>query len=231
MTLRAVVIAAGVGSRLRPLTDVHPKPLLPIAGTPVLAAVLRELAVARCPHVTVVTGHLAEQVEAFVGDGSGWGLSVTTVRQTRPDGSADAVVAAEAEAPYLVLGADTVFAPGELARFAEGFTASAAAGALAVRRWSDDEPKRNGVAIDAGLVRTLQVPGSEWAGAPLWAVGHAVAAIVETRPGAAPYELATAFQRAIDAGERVVALEIGPTRDLTTPGDLLRENFPYLAGL
>ena len=231
MNLPAVVIAAGTGSRLRPLTELYAKPLLPVGGAPVLASLLRELAAAGCPHVTLVTGHLAEQVEAFVGDGSGWNLSVTTVRQARPDGSADAVVTATATAPYLVLGADTVFASGELARFAAAFEGSGNAGALAVQRRDDDEPARNGVGVDAGLLRSLQVPGSHLVGAPLWAVGPAVAAIVETLPGAAPYELATAFQQAIDAGERVAAIEIAPTRDLTSPADLLRENFPYLAGL
>jgi hypothetical protein len=40
--------------------------------------------------------------------------------------------------------------------------------------------------------------------------------------------LSAAFQRAIDAGKRVAAVEIGPTRDLTAPIDLARENFPYL---
>jgi hypothetical protein len=46
-----------------------------------------------------------------------------------------------------------------------------------------------------------------------------------------PYELTAAFQLAIDAGERILAVEIDPTRDLTDPLDLVEENFPYLAGL
>ena len=46
-----------------------------------------------------------------------------------------------------------------------------------------------------------------------------------------PFELATGLQRAVDAGLRVAAVEIGATRDLTTPFDLLEENFPYLAEL
>jgi hypothetical protein len=50
---------------------------------------------------------------------------------------------------------------------------------------------------------------------------------LEGLPGP-PYELAEAFQRAIEAGERVVSLEIGPTRDLTRPADVVRHNFPYL---
>ena len=117
----AVVIAAGLGTRLRPLTERYAKPVLPVDGTPVLAHLLRQLADAGVPHTTIVTGHLAEQVERFVGDGSGYGLEVAYARQASPDGSAHAVVAAGATAPYLVLGADVVFAHGEIGRFARAY--------------------------------------------------------------------------------------------------------------
>lgn len=66
------------------------------------------------------------------------------------------------------------------------------------------------------------------AAAPLWAVGPALAPHVEARPGKPPFELALAFQQAIDAGEREAGIQIGPTRDLTEPVDVLEENFPYL---
>ncbi|HEY8409422.1 MAG TPA: sugar phosphate nucleotidyltransferase, partial [Gaiellaceae bacterium] len=63
----AVVMAAGEGSRLRPLTEEWPKPILPIDGRAVIATLLRELEAAGVARVVVVTGHLAEQVEALVG--------------------------------------------------------------------------------------------------------------------------------------------------------------------
>ena len=72
-------------------------------------------------------------------------------------------------------------------------------------------------------------PGNAWSGAPLWGVGPAVAErLCLDRP---PYELENAFQAAINAEELVVAVEIGKTRDLTYPLDLVQENFPYLRGL
>jgi hypothetical protein len=70
--------------------------------------------------------------------------------------------------------------------------------------------------------------------APLLVVGPAVAAEIPAvcrEPYVPPYELTAAFQRAIEAGERVRAIEIRPTRDLTDPLDLVRENFPYVQGL
>ena len=109
----------------------------------------------------------------------------------------------------LVVGADTLFAGGEVARFAEAWSASGADGALAVT----GEPGT--VRVRDGLVE--QVLDEGLAGAPLWAIGEPVAAFVEAKPGSAPWELATAFQHAIDAGHRIAAIRIGPTRGLTTP--------------
>ena len=77
-------MAAGEGSRLRPLSDVWPKPVLPIDGRPVIGTLLRELAAAGVAGATVVTAHLAEQVERLVGDGSSFGVAVRFVRQPRP---------------------------------------------------------------------------------------------------------------------------------------------------
>src|SRR5437763_11149266 len=125
-------MAAGEGSRLRPLTDTWPKPVLPIDGKPVIATLLRELGAAGIERVVVVTGHLAEQVEALVGDGSAFGLEITFTRQPSVLGSADTVrraLAAELEPPFLVLGADTVFAAGSIGRFVA--TAAGRSGALA----------------------------------------------------------------------------------------------------
>jgi CTP:molybdopterin cytidylyltransferase MocA len=220
---QVVVIAAGLGTRLRPLTERYAKAVLPIDGRPVLALLLRELADAGFEAATVVTGHLGEQVERLVGDGSGFGLEVRYATQTSPDGSADAVLAAAPIAPYLVLGADKLFDRGDVGRFAAAFAASGAAGAIAV----EDRPGT--VQIRDGLVE--RVLGEGRVAAPLWAVGPSLAGHVEARPGRPPFELALAFQHAIDAGERVAGIEIGATRDLTAPVDVLEENFPYLRNL
>lgn len=200
---RAVVMAAGEGSRLRPLTERWPKPVLPIDGRPVIATLLRELASAGVERAVVVTGHLAEQVETLVGDGGAFGVSVGFVRQPRGLGSADAVqraLDAGIEPPFLVTAADTVFEAGDVARFAAA--AAAAAGAIAYRGRTPDR-------------------------APLWALGPAlVPYLCLDEP---PYELGNAFDAAIRDGVEIAAVAIGKTRDLTSPLDLVRENFPYLS--
>lgn len=226
-------MAAGEGRRLRPLTETWPKPVLPIDGRPVLATLLRELAAAGAARVTVVTGHLAEHVEELVGDGSGFGVAARFVRQPRPDGAGDAVrVALEAgvSTPALVVAADTVYQPGDVGRFAQAFAASGADGAIAVRRDPPPGPGRDAVRVEDGRVTRIpdDDPHAELASAALWALGDAVAREVEGLPGP-PYELVEAYRRAIDGGAPVIGVEIGRTRDLTRPLDLVRENFPYLS--
>jgi glucose-1-phosphate thymidylyltransferase len=228
--VEAIVMAAGEGSRLRPLTEVWPKPILPIDGRPVIAILLRELAAAGLTRVTLVTGHLAEQVEELVGDGSGFGVEIHTVRQPRPDGSADAVRTAldgGASTPAIVVVADTVYVPGEIARFAAAFAGSSAGGAVAVR--SEPDPDRPEVAFDPDgrVSRLYDDAGTPLASAALWGLGPAVAAHLHGLRGP-PYELAEAYQRAVYQGAEVIAVEIGPTRDLTHSVDLIRENFTYL---
>jgi N-acetyl-alpha-D-muramate 1-phosphate uridylyltransferase len=224
--VEAVVMAAGEGRRLRPLTERWPKAVLPIDGRPVLATLLRELAAAGVARVFLVTGHLAEQVELLAGDGSGFGLEVVTVRQPSALGSADAVqraVAAGARPPFLVTAADTVYGDGDVGRFA--VAAGGADGAIAVRRDPPPGPGRRAIQIADGGVTGIGGDG-ELSGAPLWLVGAPVASRLCL--DAAPYELENAFRAAIDAGARIVAVEIGKTRDLTYPLDLVQENFPYL---
>ena len=226
-------MAAGEGSRLRPLTERWPKPALPIDGRPVIATLLRELAAAECERVTVVTGHLAEQVEELVGDGSGFGLDVGTVRQPTVLGSADAVkraLAAGAEAPCLVLAADTVFTAGDIGLFAQAFGRSGAAGAMSGRRDPPAEaPQRAAIKIVDGLVVKPidDDPGNPVGSAPLWGIGPELLPFIADLPGP-PFELGLAFERAIAAGFPIAGLEIGKTRDLTHPIDLVRENFTYL---
>jgi NDP-sugar pyrophosphorylase family protein len=218
---------------MRPLTERWPKPLLPVDGRPVLATLLRELVAARFERAVVVTGHLAEHIERFVGDGRGFGLVVECVRQAHPHGSADAVARAlegGAEPPLIVLGADTRFQPGDIARFRTAFEAGGADGAIAVRRDPPpDPPHRFAVRVEAGAVTRVldDDPANPCAGAPLWGLGASATPFLEGLSGP-PFELAEAFQRAIDAGLRVSGVEIGSTRDLTHPEDLMHQNFPYL---
>jgi NDP-sugar pyrophosphorylase family protein len=227
----AIVMAAGEGTRLRPLTERWPKPILPIDGRPVIATLVRELAAAGCMHVVVVTGHLAEQVEELLGDGSPYGIVARYARQPGVLGSADAVrrgIAAGTVAPFLVTAADTVYEPGDVGRFLASFSASGADGAIAVRRQPRDEERQPVRVVDGRVVRLIDDDAANpLSAAPLWAFGPTLVPFLDGLSGP-PFEIADAFAGAIGAGLHVAAVEIGPTRDLTHPIDLVKENFPYL---
>jgi NDP-sugar pyrophosphorylase family protein len=228
----AIVMAAGAGTRLRPLTERWPKPILPIDGRPVIATLLHELRAAGCEDVYVVTGHLAEQVERLVGDGAAFGVNILIARQPVVLGSADAVrrgLDGGARLPALAVAADTVFGRGDVGRFVDAFAASGAAGAIAVRRDSPPGPRRAAVHVRDGLVTAIEGNAERGrSGAPLWGLDRPVAE--RFCLDREPYELENAYRAAIAAREAIAAVEIGKTRDLTDPLDLVEENFPYLSG-
>lgn len=224
-------MAAGEGTRLRPLTERWAKPVLPVDGRPVVATLMRELAEGGVEEAVVVTGRLGHQLRELLGDGVAFGLPIRYAEQPEAAGSADAVLRGGAEPPYLVLGADTVFESGDVGRFREAWEAAGTDGAVAVRRDPPpDPPHRYAVRIEAGLVTELldDDPENPFAGAPLWGIGSALQPVLERLPGKRPWELATVLQEGIAAGLRVSGIEIGKTRDLTSPHDLVVENFPYV---
>lgn len=120
-------MAAGEGSRLRPVTEHWPKPVLPIDGRPVVVTLVHDLAAVGCGPFTVVTGHLGEQVEQLLAP---LPYAIRFVHQPPGQGSADAVARAEASPPFLVTAADTVYRREGLARFVA--EAPAADGAYAL---------------------------------------------------------------------------------------------------
>jgi|SRR5579863_4872255 len=84
MSRRAVVLAGGQGSRLRPYTVVLPKPLMPIGEYPILEVILRQLAAQGFDHITLAVNHQAEIVRAFCRDGSRWKVHIDYSQETAP---------------------------------------------------------------------------------------------------------------------------------------------------
>lgn len=109
-----VVLCAGRGTRLRPLTDNLPKALVRIGERPLLDYHLKALREAGIQRTICVVGHLAERITEFVGDGSRFGLQIEIVHQDPPNGTGGAVLATAARIhsdPFAVLYADIFFQP------------------------------------------------------------------------------------------------------------------------
>ena len=108
--MKAMILAAGRGERMRPLTEHTPKPLLTVAGKPLIVWHLESLASAGYKEIVINHAHLGAQIEAALGDGSRWGLSIQysaePVALETAGGIANALHLL-GEAPFLVVNGDT----------------------------------------------------------------------------------------------------------------------------
>lgn len=84
MCRRAVILAGGKGTRLKPYTISLPKPLVPIGDMPILEIIIRKLAKADFRHITITVNHMADIIRAFCGDGSKWDVKIDYSLEDRP---------------------------------------------------------------------------------------------------------------------------------------------------
>ena len=89
--MKAVILAAGEGARMRPLTFTRPKAMLPLANKPLLEHLLLQVKNAGITEVLLVVGYLNTSIHDYFGDGKQWGLSIQYITQIRQLGTANAV--------------------------------------------------------------------------------------------------------------------------------------------
>ena len=87
MSKRAVILAGGKGTRLRPYTVVLPKPLMPIGEFPILEVIVKQLVAAGFNHITMAVNHQAEIIKAFFRDGKKWGIRIDYSLEEMPLGT------------------------------------------------------------------------------------------------------------------------------------------------
>lgn len=107
--MKAMVLAAGRGERLRPLTDRIPKPLVPVAGKPLIAWHLERLAASGCREVVANVSHLGQQIIDYIGDGARFGLRIAYSQEAEPLETAGGIAQALpllGSAPFLLVNAD-----------------------------------------------------------------------------------------------------------------------------
>ena len=111
--VEAVIVAGGLGTRLRPLTEHVPKHLLPVAGVPFVAHQIAKLAAAGVRRVVLATSYHADRFEPILGDGATWGIELAYVTETELLGTAGAIRNAAAalhgdDDPVVVLNGDVL---------------------------------------------------------------------------------------------------------------------------
>jgi NDP-sugar pyrophosphorylase family protein len=106
---RAVILAGGQGTRLRPYTAVLPKPLLPIGDRPVLDIIVRQLHMSGFTRATIATGYMGELIEAVLDHHNSHGMSIDYVREASPLGTVGPLAMIEdLDEPFLAMNGDVL---------------------------------------------------------------------------------------------------------------------------
>jgi bifunctional UDP-N-acetylglucosamine pyrophosphorylase/glucosamine-1-phosphate N-acetyltransferase len=228
--MQTVILAAGTGTRLWPLTERVPKPMLPVAGDPMVARVADAACEAGATELVVVVGYGGGRVRAHLGERH-HDVPVTYVDQPERRGTADAVrlAAPEITGPFALLNGDGRYAPADIARLFD------AAPALGVHRV--DDPSAYGVVSTSDGVADAVVEKPTSPSSDLVSTGACVlpeeaaarAADVE-RSARGEYEMTDVLAAVIER-HAVRAVEFETWRDVGRPWELLEANVTFLEGL
>ncbi|TAK35116.1 MAG: hypothetical protein EPO21_07325 [Chloroflexota bacterium] len=229
-----VILAAGVGARIQPLSFDTPKPLLPVCNKPIMQHQIEELRALGIRDFYVVVGHLKERIIETFGDGSSLGVNITYVEQKAPLGIAHAVAQLERHVtrPFVMYLGDIFLVLHDLEQTLRSFLLSRAGAVLTVRREEDPELiKRNfAVIIDEydRVTRVIEKPRharSNLKGCGLYVFDLAIFDAIRRTPRTAmrdEYEITTAVQILIDDGHPTYCAEIVDwDMNVTYPHDLV----------
>jgi NDP-sugar pyrophosphorylase family protein len=221
--MRAGIIAAGHGERLRAGGVATPKPLLAIAGRPRIARALDAARLAGATSVACIVNAETDRVRHFL-ESEDFGLPLTIVQRTTAS-SAESFLALRPhleDAPFLLLTVDAVLAPAALpALVARARELPRAAGVLGVTSFVDDEKPLWAEVEHDGRIRTL---GDATRARHVTAGVYFLKPVVYALADAAPAERWSAFRAVLRAllehGQSLYGWDVGPTVDVDRPEDI-----------
>ena len=230
--LKGLVLSGGAGTRLRPITHTSAKQLVPVANKPVLFYGLEALRDAGVREVGIVVGDTHAEIEAAVGDGSQFGISVTYIRQSAPLGLAHAVLTAETflgDSPFVMYLGDNLLRDG-IKDLVDKFRISDADAMILLQRVPN--PQSYGVAelADGRVVNLVEKPAHPKSDLALVGVYMFTPKILDAAKAIAPsargeLEITDAIQYLIDRGFRVDPSEVtGWWKDTGKLEDMLEAN-------
>jgi len=232
--LVGVILAAGRGTRIEPLTFTHPKPLLPVCNKPIMQYQIEDLRAIGVTDVVIVVGHLKEHIIKYFGDGARLGVKITYVEQKQMLGIAHAVAQLEpvVDAPFVLLLGDIFSLQKDLAGMAEVFWTRKAGAVLAVKHEPNPEFIRRNFAVilhaSGTVTRVIEKPRyltNNLKGCGLYMFDLAIFDAIRRTPRTAQrdeYEITNSIQILIDDGYPVYPMEtIEWEMNVTFPGDLL----------
>ena len=231
---KAVLLAAGRGTRMRELTEALPKPMLQVRGKPVLQHIVEGSRNAGLMDFLIVVGWRAEVVKEFFGDGSKLGVRIDYITQTVQDGTGKVVELARGFAgtdPFLLSYGDILIAPENYPRICSALDEAEAV--VSVKR-SDDVSQGGAVFVNEKFelidLREKPKPGeptSPWYNAGVYAFHASLFDFIAKleRSPRGEYELTDAIRNLALAGKKVQALELsGEWADVRDPEILARLN-------
>jgi dTDP-glucose pyrophosphorylase len=229
--LKAIILAAGKGTRMRELTSDVPKPMLKVQGKPILEHILEGLLGAGIREVCIITGYRAEAIESYFENGSKWGAKIAYVRQLVQDGTGKAPELARSfvgSDSFLLTYGDILVKPETYQQMANRFQEAEFSGLITVTPGEDvtkgginffDEQfclKRVVEKPTSGQLDQFQRDGWLKRGQPIWynagiyifrpALFEFTARLQKSPRG--EYELPDAINAMLEAGNRIAGLEI-----------------------
>jgi UDP-N-acetylglucosamine diphosphorylase/glucosamine-1-phosphate N-acetyltransferase len=234
--MKAVVLAAGEGVRLQPITATRPKHLIKVCGKPILEYCFDALKASGITEVIVVTHYMGDAIRQYFGDGESTGLKIAYVEQAKVLGTGNAVSVVEpyVDSDFILVYGDLLFAPEAMADVVSLFEAESPAAVMAVV--PVDKPESYGVVeIENGkaVKRIVEKPASGDAPSNLANAGIYVFSkeifdqLRQTKASVrGEWELTDALSLLAKEGKTVLAAEIprGDWRDIGRPWDLLEAN-------
>jgi dTDP-glucose pyrophosphorylase len=230
--MRAVILAAGRGTRMGALTATTPKPLLRLNGRPIIEYILGGLHAAGVGDAIVVSGYRGEQIEAHLGDGRRLGMRLSYRRQATPEGTARALLLARdaaATGPFVLSWGDIVIEPHNYISLVTAFDRQPCDALLMVNE-IDDPWRGAAVYVDAGwrVTQLVEKPRrstsrTRWNNTGIFVFTPRIFTYAErVRPSPrGEYELPQAIAAMIADGCAVRATPVrGFWSDLGTPEDL-----------
>lgn len=232
--MKALILAAGKGTRLEPITTGVQKVMLPLGPKPILHHLIDETKKAGITEITLLVGHLEEQIKEYFGDGSNFGVKIDYITQKKRLGTSHAVGQADFKEDFLVLNGDSVISSKAIKEITSNHDSAVTIGIKRV-----DDPQNHGVVDvqDGKILKIVEKPKKPESN--LGSIGVYVFsplifdAIKQTKKSKREeYELPTSMEILIKEGEFVRGVEIteiGP--DIGTPWHYLDANKEMLSGL
>ncbi|MFC2003841.1 bifunctional sugar-1-phosphate nucleotidylyltransferase/acetyltransferase [Chloroflexota bacterium] len=229
--MKAVILAAGEGSRMRPLTYTRPKVMLPISSKPILEHLLIEARKAGITEFIFIVGYRDEQVRNYFGNGEKWGVHIDYCTQRKQRGTADALNLAKdlVDGSFLMINGDIIVNQEGIYSLTQRTNNTLSTVKI------EDTTELGVVELEEGrVVRICEKTGglpftTANAGLYLFTPDIFDSISQTSKSPRGEYEITSSLQLLIDKGERVSYHEISYWLDFSYPWDLLEANESFLA--